>query len=205
MNGRTLQILAIPLTLMAAGCGSAGGLGEVLGGVLNAPGTETGTATVTAEIQANDQQQQMVQIVTDNGEQGVVRWDAGTEVIYKNETYGAGALERGDLVQMRLQQTSDGALYTDYVLVTQSVQERSGNVNGADGDLIQLQGNVTGINSQTGQFQMRTTSGATVVVSLPYNPSATTADRFRRLGEGDYVRVEGRRVTQTRVELTRFY
>ena len=44
--------------------------------------------------------------------------------MYKGETYSAAALERGDLVQMRLHETSDGDLYTDYVQVTRSVQER---------------------------------------------------------------------------------
>ncbi len=68
----------------------------------------------------------MLRIRTDDGSEGFVRWDAGTQVIYRAESYSPQALERGDLVQMRIERTSDGDFYTEYVLVTQSVQERTG-------------------------------------------------------------------------------
>lgn len=121
---RNKIIVAVPLlalVLGAAACGSAGA--GAPGGGLSAPSGEN-PATMDVEIQANDTGQQLLQVVTADGRQGVVRWDAGTRVEYKGETFSAAALERGDLVQMRLRETSDGELYTDYVLVTLSVQER---------------------------------------------------------------------------------
>ena len=118
----TAGIAMLTLSLAAAACGSVGGTGGGPGGVLSAPAGEN--ATVDVEVQANDVGQQLLQVVTPDGRQGIVRWDAGTRVVYKGETYSAAALERGDLVQMRLHETSDGDLYTDYVQVTRSVQER---------------------------------------------------------------------------------
>jgi hypothetical protein len=122
-----LRRFAAPAALLfaTAGC-STGGVGDVLGGVLNSPESSDGTATVNAEIQDNDDVRQQVRIRTTDGREAVVRWDSGTEVIYLNERYSPAALERGDLVQMRIRETSDGELYTDYVVVTQSVQERTG-------------------------------------------------------------------------------
>ena len=203
-----MRTLVAPLALVAAttGCGSAGGLGDILGGVLNAPAGNNQPATVVAEIQANDARQQMIQIRTESGEQGVVRWDSGTRVVYNNQEYGAAALERGDVVEMRLQQTSDGELYTDYILVRQSVQERTG-VDNTDYDtgLVRTDGTVTAVDHETGRFQLRSDAAGTIVVTLPYNATTATKDRFHRLRTGDFVRVEGRYVTQDRFEIVRFY
>lgn len=200
-------VAPLMLAFASAGCGSAGALGDVLGGVLNAPaGGGAQSATVVAEIQANDAQQQMVQIRTEAGEQGVVRWDSGTRVVYNNQEYSAAALERGDVVEMRLQQTSDGELYTDYVLVRQSVQERTGaGTPDYNTGLVRIEGTVASVDPQTGRFQLTSNNAGTVVVTLPYNPARTTADRFSRLRAGDFVRVEGRYVTQDRFEIERFY
>lgn len=202
-----MRVLIAPLALAAAsaGCGAGGALGDVLGGVLNAPAGNQ-TATVVAEIQANDPQQQLLQIRTEEGEEGVVRWDRGTRVVYNNEEFSAAALERGDLVEMRLQQTSDGQLYTDYVLVRQSVQERTG-VDSRDYEtgLVRVEGTVNAIDAQNGRFQLRSNAAGAIVVTLPYNASEATVDRFNRLRAGDFVRVEGRYVTQDRFEIERFY
>lgn len=121
----TMRRLAAPALMLfaLAGC-SGGGLGDILGGVLNSPSSRGGTATLDVEIVANDTQRQLLQVRTNDGREGVIRWDSGTEVVYNNERYSAAALERGDLVQMRVQETRDGELYTDYVYVTRSAQER---------------------------------------------------------------------------------
>lgn len=121
-----VQLLA-PLALLAAlaACSSAG-VGGAPDGGLSAPEEEGATATITGEILANDPAAQMLRVRTDDGREGLVRWDAGTEVIYRAERYNPQALERGDRVQMRIERTSDGDFYTEYVLVTESVQERVG-------------------------------------------------------------------------------
>lgn len=128
----TAGIAMLALSLAAAACGSVGGTGGDPGRVLSAPAGEN--ATVDVEVQANDVGQQLLQVVTADGRQGIVRWDAGTRVVYKGETYSAAALERGDLVQMRLHETSDGELYTDYVQVTRSVQDRGSGDTEDDAD-----------------------------------------------------------------------
>lgn len=123
--GTIMKRLAAPAVMLfaIAGC-STGGVNDTLGGVLNAPESSDGTATLNAEVQDNDDVRQILRIRTTDGREAEVRWDAGTDVIYLNNHYSAAALERGDLVQIRLRETSDGELYTDHVLVVESRQER---------------------------------------------------------------------------------
>lgn len=128
MTVQRLRSLIVPVAVLvaSAGCASAGVGGT--GGALSAPSEEGATATVSGEILDNDPAAQQLRIRTDDGREGIVRWDTETRVIYKTETYEARALERGDRVQMRIEQTSDGEIYTEYVLVTESAQERIGPV-----------------------------------------------------------------------------
>ena len=127
MTTRLRTSLLAPLSLLAAlaACSSAGLGGDTSGG-LSAPTEEGASATITGEILANDPAAQMLRIRTDDGREGLVRWDAGTQVVYRAENYEPHALERGDRVQLRIERTRDGDFYTDYVLVTESVQERAG-------------------------------------------------------------------------------
>jgi len=122
-------------------------------------------------------------------------------VVYQQQEYPVTALERGDQVGMRIQQTQQGAAYTDYIIVTQSVQEAGGGGMGSSG-LQQAEGRVGWVDANRGQFELR--ASRSVVVALPYNPSSTDVNRFRQLRQGDYVRVQGRLVAQDRLELERF-
>ena len=205
---RALAPVALSTGLLFAGCASGGGgLGDILGGVLNAPSGQPASGEIAGEIQANDPQQGMLQIKTSNGQTGVVRYDAGTKLYYQNQEASPAGLERGDLVEMRVQETTDGALYTDYIVVTKSVQERTGQTSGnttVTPGLTELAGTITWIDHDTGRMQVRTQSNLTVTVSVPYNPRANVADRFHRLRVSDYVRLEGRYLTQDRFEIERF-
>jgi hypothetical protein len=86
------------------------------------------------------------------------------------------------------------------------VQQRTGvSSPGYETGLVRIEGTVTTVDPQTGRFQLRSSSAGTVLVTLPYNPPSSTADRFNRLRTGDFVRVEGRYVAQDRFEITRFF
>jgi hypothetical protein len=60
------------------------------------------------------------------------------------------------------------------------------------------------VDSRRGTFEMRDRSNRTVVVSLPYGAPRSVGERFNRLREGDYVRIEGRFLNQDRFELENF-
>ena len=194
------------LALGGAGCAQLGTVGDILGGMA---GTGTGAGNeVYGEVRYVDTQRQTLQVTTTQGQTANVYFDNRTRVIYQNQEYQVTNLEPGDEVGMRLQQDQRGNVYTDYIMVTRSVQERQGGTVGTgtqSGGYRQLEGRVGYIDYNRGQFEVQASNGARVQVVLPYNTAGATADRFRRLRQGDYVRLEGRLVAQNRLELERFY
>jgi hypothetical protein len=185
-----------------AGLGNLGGLADILGAVGGAQGAGQ-QGQLTAEVQQVNTQQRTIRIRTQDGQTGSVLFDQNTVVVYQQQQYPVTALEAGDVANFQLQQASNNNLYAARIDVVQSVQQRSGQ-SGASGQLYQLAGRVGAIDQNRGVFELQTQTSGVILVSLPYNPPAATADRFRRLRTGDSVGVEGYLTAQGRVELTRF-
>jgi hypothetical protein len=202
------------------GCSQLGGLGNVLGGVLG-PQAGSGTGQVAGTVRYVDTQRQQLQITTQNGQTGNVYFDNRTQVVYQNQQYNVTALEQGDQVQLRLQQDQQGNYYTDYILVTRSVQDANGGYNNGgtynggnngtynggsnNSGYMQLEGRVSWVDYQRGQFGLNSTNRGTVTVMMPYNANSADANRFRNLRQNDYVRVEGQMVNNGALQLDRFY
>jgi len=199
------------------GCSNLGTLGNVLGGVLG-PSAGSGSGQVAGTVRYVDTQRQILQLTTQNGQTGNVYFDNRTQVVYQNQNYNVTALEQGDQVQLRLQQDNQGNYYTDYILVTRSVQDVNGTGGSNNGTYnggtynggsstgyTQLEGRVSWVDFQRGQFGLNSTNRGTVTVNMPYSANSTDANRFRNLRQGDYVRVEGQMVNNSTLQLDRFY
>ena len=197
-----------PITALAAAaalsaCAGGGGLGDILGGVLGGPQPSSGSmGNVVAEIRDVNTRSRTLEVRTQQGQQGEILYDDRTQVVYRNQQYPVTALERGDVVEMRVQETSSG-YYTDQILVRQSVQERSGNDSGS-AQRVRAEGEVREIDTRRGWFDLATRQGV-ITVTLPYNPPSSTVREFERLRRGDYIGVEGYLVANDRIELERFY
>lgn len=196
-------VVALAMTLGAcAGGGGAGGLGDILGAVLGgAQPASSSVGQLVVQVEGVDQRNQAIAVVTQDGQRGNVRYDQNTQVVYQQQQYPVTALERGDVVEMRLQETRQG-YYTDYILVRQSAQQGGGAVGGS-ASLVQASGTVRQIDYQRGWFDLETTQGV-ITVTMPYNPSSTTVSAFERLNRGDRVSLEGYVVANDRIELARF-
>ena len=156
---------------------------------------------VVGEVRYVDTRAQQIELRTDSGTRNV-RFDQQTRVVYRQRDYAVSNLEPGDYVAMRTQQDRDGRYYTDLITVRESVQDRSG--AGKTSRLDRLEGTVEHIDSRRGTFEVRDRTGRRVLVAMPYDPPRVERDRFTRLREGDYVRVEGSYLNQDRFELDRF-
>lgn len=188
------SLVAIAL-LSLAGCGNLGSLGQVLGGL----GGPAAGSEVRGEIYTVDSRTQQLQIRTSDGQGVTLGYDSNTQVIFQNQRYAVANLERGDYVTARILQDNQGRAYTDLITVERSVSDNAG------GTTRQIfEGRVGSIDLQRGYFQLQLSSGVTYVVTLPYNPSPTDLDRFRRLRSGDLVSIEGSLLAQNRIELYRF-
>ena len=199
-RGRILLATAAVLGLSACGGNSLGQLGDILGAATGQPASAN-QGQLAVEIQGVDTQRQMIQVRTQDGQQtGSVRFDDRTVVVYNNQQYPVTALERGDLATITVQDVQ-GTTYVSRVDVQRSVQDRPGSNTG--GQVMQLSGRVAQVNQNAGTFVVQTQSG-NVTISLPYNPPQATLDYFRRLRNGDTVRLEATPLSNGRAEIHRF-
>jgi translation initiation factor IF-1 len=191
-------LILFPMALATTGC--AGGLGA-LGDILAAPGGEGQPAVATVEVQEVRETRQEIIVRTQQGQQGPVLYDQNTQVIYQNQQYPVRALERGDVVDMRIHQVQQG-YYTDRIEVRTPVQERTGATDAPTG-VYRVEGTMGTIDAANGVFALNMTQGGTIQVTIP----ATMTEARSRLQQhqpGDYVRVEVRPVAEQRAELVRF-
>jgi hypothetical protein len=191
---RRLFAVLLPILLLA-GCHELGHIGD-FGDFGNS------SRTVVGEIRYIDTRAREIEVRTDAGRTQSVRYDNQTKVTYRQRDYAVSNLEPGDYVALRTQQDRDGRSYTDQITVRESVQDRGG--SSRLGRLDRFEGTVEYIDSRREMFEARDRQNRLVLVTLPQNAPRATSDRFNRLREGDFVRVEGRFVSQNRFELESF-
>ena len=195
--GRT-ALLAVVFSTVTA-CASPGSLGNILGSVLGGSGSGN---ELTGIIQNVDAQNQQLQIAQANGQAVAVRFDDRTRVDFDNRSYPVTALENGDEVVARIRDAGNGDYYTDSVHVTQS--GGSGAASGST-NAQPFRGTVRQVDLQRGLFSIDNGSGYAITVSMPYNPSEADLHRFQYLRRGETVRFYGVIVTNSRIDLRRFY
>ena len=198
---RGLGALAIVVTVGACSGGGLGGLGDILAG--GGQGGQPASGTLTAEVQEVRERQQQIIVLTQDGQQGAILYDANTQVIYRDQQYPVNALERGDIVDLRIQEVQQG-YYTDLVQVRQSVQERQGSGGTTATDLYQIEGTIDSIDLERWMFTLNMTQGGTVQVVLPSTSPASARDRLRQYRPGDYVQIVARPIDQQQAELVQF-
>lgn len=196
---RLMAAATLALAAPAAGCaGSA--WDDVLSGDPGRRGRE-----VTGTIDRVDTRNRVIELRAERGQDVRVRYDRDTRVTYRGRNYRADALERGDLVTARLERDRRGDLFTRRVIVRRDAGARYERTVGdrIRGGRQTLDGRVARVDRDDGRFQLRT-GGRALWVTLPYRPGRAVEDRFRRLRQGDEVRVEGRWIDEQRFELERF-
>jgi hypothetical protein len=187
------------LLVPAAGCASAGSLGNILGSVLGGGSGQGGQ--VSGYIQGVDTRRGQIGIQQSNGQTLVVAYDNQTQVLYNNQNYPITSLENGDQVTARVQQLQNGGYYTDVVQVDRSV---SGPSTIQSGNVQLLQGTVRQVDLQNGLFLLDASTGGRVTVQLASQISRNDLNRFRSLRPGDYARLYGVYLGNSRVELRQF-
>ena len=193
-------VAAMSTLVVLAACSNTG-LGNVLGSVLGGAGQ--GASQVSGYVQGVDTRSQYIALQSSNGQSVNIQYDNQTKVVYNNQSYPVTSLDRGDQVTARIQSTNNGSYYTDLVQVDQQVQGSNGST--ASGNVQTIQGTVRGIDMQNGLFSLDMGTGTRVTVSMPYSASRADQNRFQNLRQGDYVRIAGVYLNNTRVELRQFY
>lgn len=203
MRLTTMSMRAATTALLlasASACSSAGGLGSILGSVLGA-GTGGGSNQLSGYVQGVDTRNRQIGIQQSNGQTIAVSYDNNTQVIYNNQNYPVTSLENGDQVTLRIQQLQNGGYYTDAIQVDRSV---SGPSTIQSGNVQLLEGYVRQVDQANGLFLLDASNGARITVQLPQQVSRNDLDRFRNLRVGDYTRLYGVYLNNSRVELRQF-
>lgn len=186
--------------IMALGtaCSNNSNLGDILGGVLGG-----GNSQVSGSISGVNTRLQTVGIQQSNGQSVTVNYDNNTKVVYQNQNYPVTSLEYGDQVTARITSSNNtsGSYYTDLIQVNQSAR----NSGGVSGNVQTYEGTVRSIDYQNGLFTIASNNYGTLTVSMPYNPRQTDLNKFNSLRTGDYVRLYGVLLNNSRVELRQFY
>jgi Cu/Ag efflux protein CusF len=198
---RRLAGLGAAMAVIAATGACSGTLGNVLGSVLGGGG-QAQSNQLSGTVRGINTNNQQITIQQPNGQSIAVLYDHQTRVVYQNQNYSVSSLEYGDQVTASIRQSQNGAYYTDYVQVDQSVS--SGASSGGAGNVQSFQGTVRQIDSRNGLFTVQVGNGI-ITVALPYNPRSTDVNRFQNLRSGDNVRFYGVFVNNSRVELRQFY
>ncbi len=120
MRSRPFLTAAATLVLFA-GCSNLGSIGNVLGSVLGGMGGQRQQQQqMDAEIQQVDANSGRLYVRTQDGQNGTIRVDNNTMVVFNNQRYPVTSLERGDVVRIQLQQTQNNELYAARIDVLRS-------------------------------------------------------------------------------------
>jgi hypothetical protein len=162
---------------------------------------------IRAEVIEIDPSRREIRVQTDDGRRQVLEYDVNrTRVAYHGWDYKVDQIERGDVIAF---QTSPRDInQVDTIRIQEPVQTRPG------APLTQrtplpprpdvIEGTVERIQYDLGVFEVRSRTGNTVTVSVPYNAKAVDVQNFRRLRRGDHVRVEGEFVNADNLQLLAF-
>jgi hypothetical protein len=188
---------AFGLAIVAfSACSSLGGLGNVLGGVLGGGGQQ-----IQGTVLAVDTRSQYIALQQSDGQTVSLAYDNNTRVSFNNQNYSVTSLQRGDQVTANVQQSQNGAYYTNAVQVDRSVNGTNGSVGG---NVQSFQGTVRQVDYQNGWFTVDTNNGR-YTVSMPYNARTNDVNTFRSLRNGQNVRFYGVYQNNANVQLQQFY
>ena len=184
----------------ATACSNNSSLGDILGGVLGGGG---GGSQVSGSIAGVNTRLQQIGLQQSNGQTVTLNYDNNTQVVYQNQNYPVTSLEYGDQVTARVSNSNNASsgYYTDLIQVNQSVSTNSGTT----GNVQAFEGTVRAIDRTNGYFSISSNNYGTLTVSMPYNPRSTDLNRFNSLRTGDFVRINGVLLNNSRVELRQFY
>jgi hypothetical protein len=162
---------------------------------------------ISAEVTEIDPSRREIRVQTNDGRREVLAYEVNrTLVTYHGREYGVDQLQAGDLIAF--QAPSRSSRYVDVIRVQEPLQARSGTVAPARSALPArpdvVEGTVERVSYDLGAFDVRSRAGRTVTVSVPYNAKTADVDSFRRLRQGDYVRVEGEFVSPDNLHLLAF-
>jgi hypothetical protein len=174
--------------------------------------TALATGEIRAEVTEVDPLHREIRVIwMDSGRRDIIPYDLSyTHVRFHGYDYPVDALQPGDLVAFV--PSPRATPYIDTLRIQVPVQARvpgspyaRATVPAPVARAHMVEGTVERIDYDRGFFVVRPRDGdRSVTVAVPYNARGADVDSFRRLRNGDYVRVEGEFVNADNVQLMAF-
>jgi translation initiation factor IF-1 len=156
---------------------------------------------VSGEVRSVDTRGGRLQLRADRGEDRTVRYDDRTRVVDGPHQYSPSALDRGDVVEVRISYDRSGTPWADRVDVRESARDRQ---VVARRRVERVEGTVKRLDLRRGVFMVEQPRARTVVVRIPRRLDQNAARRLERLRPGDRVKVDVRPIDRDAAELVRF-
>jgi hypothetical protein len=156
-----------------------------------------GPRQVTATVNGIDHGLREIYLRAASDQHYVVNYTADTRVLADGREYGARGLKLGDRVRVALREGDDKRLYAEEIRVDSAAAPGPIGVSA-------VEGTVESILPERGVLELRVLSGDLLTIYVPESANEATRSRFRRIRVGDYVRLEGERLGEHRLELLAF-
>lgn len=171
---------------------------------LPGPDTTLQPGEIRAEVVQVTPSRNEIQVRPGDNRIQVFRYDpTRTRVTYSGRDYSVENLEAGDIIAFQTQ-PRDGII--DAIRVQQPVQARAASTSVRPGIGLPrgelLEGTVDRIDYDRGIFDVRTRDRGVITVALPFNARTSDVDAFRRLRNGDSVRLEGEFVNRDNFQIS---
>ena len=205
---------ALALVALTGGCYGMRNWEDVLDSRRRSDGIRR--SEVQGYVERVERSSRLLYVESSRGRSYRIRYSSGTPLYRGNRRLQMSALERGDYVSVRVSSDYRGGLAANRVVLHSRGDDRRGSVGerrrtGRDerddryddrddryddrddrrGEMRTLEGRVERIQRSAQTFEVRTSRGR-VVVRLRPDPSRDLRERFARIDNGDYVRLEGR-------------
>jgi len=152
---------------------------------------------ITAAVDGIDLQGREIYLRAGRNQHYVVNYTDQTRVVVDGRVQPVSGLQVGDQIRVNLREGEDRRLVADQI----RVESRAG--AGATA-LRTVEGTVERVMTERQVLELRTTDGDLLTIYVPDWLNDAAKNRFQRIRAGDYVRLEGERLSENRLELVAF-
>ena len=152
---------------------------------------------ITAAVDGIDLQGREIYLRAGRNQHYVVNYTDQTRVVVDGRVQPVSGLQVGDQIRVNLREGEDRRLVADHI----RVESRA--VAGATA-IRTVEGTVERIMTERQVLELRTTDGDLLTIYVPDWLNDAAKNRVQRIRAGDYVRLEGERLSHNRMELVGF-
>lgn len=152
---------------------------------------------ITAAVNGIDPQRREIYLRASGDQHYVVNYTDDTRVMVDGREQPVTGLQVGDQVRVNLREGEGRRLVADQI----RVESRA--VAGATA-VRTVEGTVERVMTDRRILELRTPSGDLLTIYVPDWLNDAVKNRFQRIRAGDYVRLEGERLSESRMELVAF-